>query len=1084
MSDPGSFDGYMVTRQVCDVVVRICDGLSSESADRAWTLIGPYGGGKSAFALFLATFLKAPECPESRAVRALKLADPLVYERAIGSLRGKRFLPVVATARREAIERSLSRAMQSALALLPQTDEALSLHTQIGEDLLQPNLGGHVVLDRLETLKALSLGSEGFGGMTVIIDELGRNLEYSAWNSMGDIHVLQELAEIACRSGTRPVVFLGVLHQPFEQYAATLGAAARTEWAKVQGRFTGAPFLEPAMDQMTLATRALEGLSGGDRSSLDGTVANIARQLSDRGCRPAGVDAEAFVRLCERAYPLHPTVLLTLPYVFRRVAQNERSLFAYLVGSEPFGVRAIADQGDERLVRLSDLYDYFAANLGAAYSRQPFARRWLEVEDALDRAAGASRVEIQILKTVGILAVAGSIPYVTPGSDLISLALADSVHSREVRAALELLRRRSLVVYRRYEGTYRIWEGSDLDLDGRLLEGRERTTGKGILSILNDYLPARPIVARRHSLQTGALRSFEITYLEECNPATAPPEASRGDAVIACVLPASVPSLDAAVRWASSDTVASRSNLVVVIPRHTSALRDTVVELAAGEWVWQNTPELRDDRVARRELADRTSILEARLAESCERLLDPRPEPVGSSSEWFHAGTRQQVETPAGVGRLLSDVMDSVFSRSPRVRNELVNRRSLSSAAAKARRNLIERMLTDSSSPGLRIDGYPPERAIYESALLEPQLHVEVSPGSWAFASPPDDDPCGLLPAWKVMDEAILGTDTSPRPLAEILKELCAAPYGVMPGLAPLLLAAFFAANRDYITLYRDGVFIPEPGIADFEMLMRRPDKFQIAGSRVQGERALVVERLARALTADSTVVAVARALFSMVRSLPDRAWRTNRVPPEVAAVRNVLRLAQSPERLLFTELPLAVGEQPFAAEPGMAGQHRIALFFDKLNACLQAWAGVVPDTIADAQHVLLSAFGLPPTREGWATLREEARSAQSLPLGLGGLFERLAADGTDESVAESVASFVSGRSPRNWSDAEVDSWPSKVSETASLYRDAVARGALLDIEEERQARTLALEIRGRLPSAKSTRVLRAALLHLLSEIN
>lgn len=1084
MRDPDSFDGYLVTRQVCDVVERICDGLSADSTERAWTLTGPYGGGKSAFALFLATFLMAPESPESRPVRALKLADLLVYERALSTLGGKRFLPVVATARKEAIERCLSRAMQSALALLPQTDEALSLYTQIGEDLVRPNLEGHVVLGRLETLKRLSQGSEAFAGMAVIVDELGRTLEYSAWNSMGDIHLLQELAELASRSGAWPVVFLGILHQPFEQYAGTLSAAARTEWAKVQGRFADAPFLEPATDQMVLAARALEGLSRG-RTSPNGTTATIARQLSDRGCRPAGVDAESFVRLSERAYPLHPTVLLALPYVFRRVAQNERSLFTYLLGTEPFGVQAIAGQGDERLVRLPDLHDYFAANLGAAYSRQPFARRWLEVEDALDRAAGASKVEIQILKTVGILAVAGSIPHVTPGSDLISLALADSARSREVRAALESLRQRSLVVYRRYEGTYRIWEGSDLDLDGRLREGRERTAGKGILGILSDHLPARPIVARRHSLQTGALRSFEIRYLGECNQATALPETSCGDAVIACVLPSSALSVDAAVRWASSKTVASHTNLVVVIPRHASALRDTAMELAAAEWVWQNTPELRDDRVARRELADRTSILEARLAESCERLLDPRPEPVGSGSEWFHAGAKQRVETPADVGRLLSDVMDFVFSCTPRVRNELVNRRSLSSAAAKARRNLIERMLTDPSKPGLRIEGYPPERAIYESVLLESRLHSEVSPGSWAFASPPEGDPCGLLPAWKVIDQAILGSGTSPRPLLEILSRVWAAPYGVTPGLAPILVAAFFVANRDYVTLYRDGVFIPEPGIADFEMLMRRPEKFHIAGSRVQGERALVVERLARALGTDPTVVAVARTLFSMVRSLPDRAWKTNRVSTEVAAVRNVLRLAQSPESLLFTELPLAVGEPPFAAELAVDG-NRIALFFDKLNACLQAWAAVLPETIADAQRALLSALGLPPTREGWAALRAEARAVKSklLPLGLCGLFDRLAADGTDESVAESVASLVSGRSPRNWSDAEADSWPSKVVEVTSLYREAMVSGALLDIEEERQAKTLAAEIHGRLPSDKSTRVLRAALLHLLSEID
>ena len=55
-------------------------------------------------------------------------------------------------------------------------------------------------------------GSEGTG-LLLIVDELGKFLEYGAANpDRGDVFILQQLAEAATRS-TRPFLFLTVLHQ-------------------------------------------------------------------------------------------------------------------------------------------------------------------------------------------------------------------------------------------------------------------------------------------------------------------------------------------------------------------------------------------------------------------------------------------------------------------------------------------------------------------------------------------------------------------------------------------------------------------------------------------------------------------------------------------------------------------------------------------------------------------------------------------------------------------------------------------------------------------------------------------------------
>ena len=58
--DAGSLDalnGYIITPAVRRAVSQITDGLGDAAGDRAWSLVGPYGSGKSAFVVFLADLL-------------------------------------------------------------------------------------------------------------------------------------------------------------------------------------------------------------------------------------------------------------------------------------------------------------------------------------------------------------------------------------------------------------------------------------------------------------------------------------------------------------------------------------------------------------------------------------------------------------------------------------------------------------------------------------------------------------------------------------------------------------------------------------------------------------------------------------------------------------------------------------------------------------------------------------------------------------------------------------------------------------------------------------------------------------------
>ncbi|MCV5373043.1 hypothetical protein OFD18_33155, partial [Escherichia coli] len=52
----------------------------------------------------------------------------------------------------------------------------------------------------------------------------------------GELHLFQDLAEVLGRIKT-PVIFLGLLHQAFGEYAKDRGTKLQEEWGKIQGRY-------------------------------------------------------------------------------------------------------------------------------------------------------------------------------------------------------------------------------------------------------------------------------------------------------------------------------------------------------------------------------------------------------------------------------------------------------------------------------------------------------------------------------------------------------------------------------------------------------------------------------------------------------------------------------------------------------------------------------------------------------------------------------------------------------------------------------------------------------------------------------
>lgn len=1044
LSTGSLLSGYTLTAQALMTLERITEGVTNHT--RAWTLTGPYGSGKSFFGLFLANLFDNQHPDHATAWNMVTMADPTLAERLLQII-GERggFQTVAITGARVSLQECFTRGFLQVL-------ETKDFNPALKKDLEQVRWAdSRAFIKWLNSfIEATTQSRLGMNGVLLLFDEMGKALEHTASHPQeSDVFLLQELAELAGRSTEHPFVFIGILHQSFEGYAAMLDRAIQREWTKVQGRFEDIPFQEPPIQQMRLLAGAFTGEASKLLVQIESTSPSASESLAPNTAIqvwcPATMRQAEFQDLCRQVYPIHPSVFVSLPYIFRRLAQNERSIFAYLSSQEPFGFQEFLSThrlGQE--LCLTHLFDYLVANYQSRIYSSSRARPLTETLERLESHPSLKPIERDLLKTIGMLNWLGEISPLQAKEALILSAL-DSIYQQdELRTFLKSLQRRSLIIYRRFNDTYAVWQGSDVDIEERLQAAHSALeTIISVAEVLQSYLPPRPLVARRHSYQTGTLRYFDVRYVDGLNRETILLTPSKGaSGMVLLCLPTTLPEVDGFENWAQSDALASHQNVVIGVARRAIQFKELVQELRCLYWVRENTPELRDDPVARREWRTRLAEIEQATRAELDEAFNLQQPTALQGCQWFQCGRDVSSKVRRGLSGLLSEICDALYPASPRLWNELLNRRELTSHGAAARRNLIEGILTRAHEPLLGIKGFPPERSMYEALLRQNGMHRLTTDG-WKIAPPEENH---LKPAWQAIHGFVFAEPPTPRPIIDLYNRLISPPFGLTQGVIPVLLAIFYKVHENEITLYKEGTLLVEPDVSDWEVLLRRPELFAMAGCRVTGLRAAVVERLARGLKVPPFVMPIVRALVVRLKSLPEYAWRTQRLPQTAIAMRRAIELARSPEQFLFVDLPQALGLPPFTN--GDFDPLQYEAFFNALNTAIDALVNATPSLLEWACNTWLESCGFPGGESGWERFVHQAKlltKRVTHPL-LIPILKRATEAPSHLAAQESVLAQIANRPLRTWTDADTDRFQSQAQYLGTLLQREISEDQMVEI--------------------------------------
>lgn len=1044
---PDPLDGYLLTASAVVAFDRLASGIAQPHA-RAFSLTGPYGSGKSAFALF-ASKAMAPASMGAAALRErLRDQEPEIG-RSLFPQDEQGFWPVLITGTREPLAPALRRGLLDALAQIPdagaQTVRAL-LESQCADALHEENPSARTVAALYAQAATFAQQTnQDCKGLLVIIDEMGKFLEFAAQHpERGDMQVLQEMAEHAVRSAPDAAnLVVTVLHQAFEDYGHRLSGIQRAEWQKVQGRFADIAFGDGPEETLRLVAQAIarHPLPGVEAHIADAVAGHMEQGRPLRGFLPASLSAGEFEDILQRTYPLHPLTLRILPYLFRRFGQNERSLFSFLSSEEPHGFqdflrRTPLSQEPLPVLGVDQLYDYVVHTLGPTLYAHSSAKMWSEAEEALLRVGDRDPLQARIIKVIGLLQILGAQTTLWPGHELLRFALSD-VPPSEVDAAVRALEIGTYITYRRFQDTYRLYEGSDIDVSDRLREARTQFAhGTDPIRLADRTQAIAPIVARRHSYETGTLRYFDV---RPCRFVSLEAEitrgATQGDGLLLLCLVADSVEFGQAESWLLAHLDAY-PDVVVGLSRETELLHDAAMAVECLLWVKDKTPELRNDRVAEREVEERLQEATEAFEAEWSRLLRPQ-NAAHAESAWYYGSTRETLTDYRQLQALLSHACETAYPQTPRLLNELINRRQLSSTAASARRLLIEAMLTRRHEPRLGMEGFPPEASMYVSLLEKTGIHRPVTEQQWDFGPPALDQEPQLAHVWATIESLLFGENLAPCPLPEISRVLKARPYGLADGLIPVLLCAVLLHHEDQVAVYEEGRFVTELNSATFERMIKRPEDYRLQGYRIAGERADVLARFAAGLIRDGsapTLVNVMRHLYRQFNRLPEYTLKTRTLPPDAQALRDIFKEGKAPEQLLFQDLPVLLGVRPFAttqADPDNTGQ-----FFARWNQAMTAVMDAYPALLSRIEQALLDQCGVPT----WQELRRRSEIIRDVVTEPSlKTFVLRACDGTLDRTQwlESVAAGLVGRPPKTWGDAEEDRFCNLLPPLVSAFQHA-----------------------------------------------
>ena len=820
---------YIPTKDGCELLDQYFNSVLN-SKNRATTLIGPYGKGKSHLLLVLITLLNNYNNEDKKDIdnflNKIKKVDSETYE-TIRNVREKKtkLMPIIINSNygdlNQAFLLALSEALErenlSSIVVNTYFDIALKVimkwedeykdvigeikkclseyncsfkdlkqglknyseeHYEIFKNVYSCILHGQefnplVNSDIVKIYKDMAheITEYGYSGIFIVFDEFSKFLEYvENSHMMKDLKLLQDFAELANRTGENEQIHLScITHKTINQYAKNLTDDKLNAFKTVEGRFKELYFNRSIEQNYEIVSYALNKKDGYD--DLFNTFYNKYLKTYEEIKSLAifkNVDKIEDV-LYRGCYPLNPLTVYCLVQLSEKIAQNERTLFTFLTDDDQNGLKYFISNNSKGLFNVSKIYDYFKP-LFKKETTETIRNIWLKSENAL---AKCNEIEEKdIIKSLSIIYMINETEILTPDDNTLKLSvdMSDSKYEEIINKLIDksIIKRRKITNELDFTNIY----NRELSKEIKKLS-ENQFYDINIKDLINEVETKKYSLPRRYNEEFKITRFFDNIFMAEEELLSIKNldilfENNYCDGVIINLIRDSrnVQSIIDHFSELKNDRVVLRIPKTIFPKNIVSLLR----EYKSIEYLINN----KENEEANSEL----SLIKKETLEVLEEQIS-----VYFSSdniqEYLYMDKKNKNVT--NLSSYLSDICFDIYSKTPIVNNEMINKRDLSAPIKKARDIVIDTVLNNDLS--LIKSKTSAEATIYKAIVDKKNTP-------------------SIKEVLNIINSFVEKSENKKLSFNELYKKLDSKPYCIRKGIIPILLSIALYNYSDIIIIY------------------------------------------------------------------------------------------------------------------------------------------------------------------------------------------------------------------------------------------------------------------------------------------
>ena len=823
---------YILTKDGCDLLKFYCNSIINKK-NRATILVGPYGKGKShlilTFLNLICNYNKEDNAIINKFVKNSKNIDEELYD-LLTEIRNQKqsFLPVIINSNYSDVNQAFLIGISEALERANLKDIVINTYFDIALKVLEKwESERSIAIDEIKTclkeyscsLKELKNGLSsyderyydifrnvyscvlhgqefiplvnsdiiktfkditheltkyGYKGIFVAFDEFSKFLECTENTHISkDLKIIQDLAELANRTGTSEQIhFCCITHKSFAQYITGLDDDKVNAFKTVEGRFKEVFFNRSIEQNFEIISQAIEKLEGFEKYYKEYVKHNNAfyNELNKNSSFKNIDNVEKI--LFEGCFPINPYAAIILIAICEKVAQNERTLFTFLTDDDEASLNSFISKKDSigNLLGVDNIYEYFK-NIIKKDSSDKIREIWLKSENALYKAK--TNDEARIIKTIAIIYIIGENDLIIPNDNTIKCSL--NMNDKQYEDAINGLIEKSIIVRKK------ITEEIDFaTIYSRGLYNEIKSLASikfddiDIRKSIDELIPIKYILPRRYNETFKLTRFFANIFLSEeeflnINKFNVIEQKYYCDGIVINLVRES----KNLTKIREHFMEISSESAILKIPKYVfpKQLASLIKEYNAINYLISNLDK-NEDEVKELELLKNEYM--ANISEQIEDYYS-----IENLSEYLYKD--KKFKSDMNLSYLVSDICNNLYSKTPIINNEMINKKELSSPIKKARDIVIDSVINDDIS------------------MIKSKTSAEATIYNAVVGKKETDSINGVM---KLIKKFITNSENNKISFKQIYNKLDNPPYSVRKGVIPILFAIAFQNYSDIIVVY------------------------------------------------------------------------------------------------------------------------------------------------------------------------------------------------------------------------------------------------------------------------------------------